>query len=457
MPATRPAMTKRPRPSLTPLEFARQVCGADPAPYQADVLNALTTHRRVAVRGPHGLGKTAMASWVVLWGLCTFGDDAKIITTASVWRQISRFLWPEIRKWAARAKWPNDRAPEILQESARLGRAEAFAVASDNPAYIEGAHSSTSLLYVLDEAKAIPPATWDAIEGAFSTGTCYVLAISTPGDRSGRFYDIHRRAAGYEDWWVRHVTLAEALASGRISADWVEARRRQWGESSPVFQARVLGEFPEQGDDALISLAWVEAAIERGNVMDPSDTGERQAGQDVARYGSDDSANALRVGSVVTRLETWSGNDTMQTTGRATQIARDHRARLAVDVVGVGAGVYDRLREMGVNATAVNVGEAARDKERFANLRAELFWNVREMLQNGDIAFAPDLPRELLDRLTGELTALKFKINSRGQILLVSKDEMRAAGLPSPDLADALALAFAPAEMYAPSAYAGMA
>jgi len=102
-------------------------------------------------------------------------------------------------------------------------------------------------------------------------------------------------------------------------------------------------------------------------------------------------------------------------------------------------------------------GQSARDKERFANLRAELFWNLRERLQNGDIAFAPDLPRELVDRLTGELTALKFKVNSRGQIILVSKDEMRAAGLPSPDLADALALAFAPAETYAPSAYAGMA
>lgn len=449
-------MAKAKTTALTPLEFARQVCGANPAPYQADVLTALTTHRRVAVRGPHGLGKTAMASWVVLWGLCTFGDDCKVITTASVWRQLSKFLWPEIRKWAARAKWPDGRAPEILQESAKLGRAEAFAVASDNPAYIEGAHAA-KLLYVLDESKAIPPATWDAIEGAFSTGETYCLAISTPGDRSGRFYDIHRRAAGFEDWWVRHVRMEEALAAGRISSDWVEARRRQWGESSPVFQARVLGEFPAQSDDALISLAWIDAAIERGNVIDPPDTGERQAGQDVARYGRDDSANVLRVGPVVTRLETWSGNDTMQTTGRATQIARDHRARLAVDVVGVGAGVYDRLRELGVNATAVNVGEAARDKERFANLRAEIFWNVRERLQQGEMAFAPDLPRELLDRLTGELTALKFKVNSRGQIVLVSKDEMRAAGLPSPDLADALALAFAPAEMYAPSAYAGMA
>jgi len=434
--------------ALNPLDFARDTLCAQPAPYQAEILTALAEHRRVAVRGPHGLGKTALAAWIVLWGLATFGDDAKIITTASAWRQLTKFLWPEIRKWAH--GW-RDSGVTMQMLNAYRGRAEAFAVASDNPAYIEGAHAA-KLLYVFDEAKAIPDETWNAAEGAFATGDCYALAISTPGDRIGRFWDIHRRASGYEDWLTRHVTLAEAIAAGRISQQWADDRKRQWGESSPLYQARVLGEFPTQGDDSLLSLTWIEAAIERGRVdgfVIPIE-GEIVAGQDVARYGSDDSANITRRGSVVTAMQTWHGNDTMETTGRARRIAVDAGANLQIDEIGVGAGVVDRLNELNsekdaafVGVTGVNVGNPANDTEKFANLRAEICWGLRERFYAGDITFAPDIPQELLDRLTGELTTLKYKTNSRGQIVIESKDDMRKRGLPSPDLADALMLAFA--------------
>jgi len=408
----------------------------------------LVKRRRVAVRGPHGLGKTALAAWAVLWGLGTFGQDAKIVTTASAWRQLTKYLWPEIRKWAARWK-----ASGLLMQTlnAYQGQAEAFAVASDNPAYIEGAHAA-KLLYVLDEAKAIPDATWDAVEGSFSHGECYALAISTPGDRAGRFYDIHRRAPGYLDWWVRHVTLDEAVAAGRIAPEWAAARLTQWGAQSPLYQARVLGEFPEQSEDALISLAWIERAAQRGLELEsPSAEGETFCGQDVARYGSDDSANVSRRGPVVFRYEVWSGHDTMYTAGRARAIALETNAKnVNVDVIGVGAGVFDRMREVedesdvpsrSFSVGAVNVGERARDAERFANLRAELWWGLRERFEKDEIILMPSL---LLDRLSGELTSIKYKPNSRGQIVIESKDDLKARGLPSPDVAEALMLAFAP-------------
>lgn len=431
-----------------PVDFAQNILSAKLAPYQSEILAALAEHRRIAVRGPHGLGKTMLAACAVLWGLATFGDDTKIITTASAWRQLTKFLWPEIRKWAHH--W-QDSGVTMQMLNAYRGDAEAFAVASDNPAYIEGAHAA-KLLYVFDEAKAIPDETWNAAEGAFATGDCYALAISTPGDRIGRFWDIHRRAPGYEDWLTRHVTLAEAIAAGRISQPWADDRKRQWGEASPLYQARVLGEFPTQGDDSLFSLTWIESAIERGRAdgfIMPSE-GECVAGQDVARYGSDDSANIVRRGPVVTIMQTWHGNDTMETTGRARRIALDYGARLQVDEIGVGAGVVDRLNELngekdtqGIDFQGINVGNPANDSEKFANLRAEICWGLRERFYAGDITFVPDIPQELLDRLTGELTSLKYKTNSRGQIVIESKDDMRKRGLPSPDLADALMLAFA--------------
>src|SRR5262245_35543394 len=78
--------------------------GKDLAPYQADILGNFVSAKRTAVRGPHGLGKTALASWIVLWGILT-SDDIKIPVTASAWRQLSKFLWPEIHKWARRLRW----------------------------------------------------------------------------------------------------------------------------------------------------------------------------------------------------------------------------------------------------------------------------------------------------------------------------------------------------------------
>jgi hypothetical protein len=217
--------------------------------YQLEIIGKLPTERRVSVRGPHGLGKTALAAWTILWfALTRDGEDWKIPTTASAWRQLTKFLWPEIRRWSRRLDWekigrdPLSERTELLSLSIKLATGEAFALASDNSVMIEGAHAA-NLLYVFDESKAIPADTWDSAEGAFATGDVYWLAISTPGEPQGRFYDIHKRAPGYDDWWVRHVTLEEAIVAGRVSRKWAEQRATQWGKTSAVYINRVDGEF----------------------------------------------------------------------------------------------------------------------------------------------------------------------------------------------------------------------
>ncbi|MCJ7822629.1 MAG: hypothetical protein MUQ26_06070, partial [Armatimonadetes bacterium] len=235
-------------PALFAAECIAWAPDESPADYQLEILRELPRRRRVAVRGPHGLGKSGVAAWAILWFALTRDGlpdgDWKIVTTASAWRQLDHYLWPELRKWARRLDWsklgrgPFDERTELLALSLPLARGEAFAAASDKPDLIEGAHADR-LLYVFDEAKAIPPATWDAAEGALASGDCYALAISTPVEPQGRFYDIHARKPGLEDWWVRHVTLEECIAAGRVNAEWAEQRRLQWGEGSAVYQNRV--------------------------------------------------------------------------------------------------------------------------------------------------------------------------------------------------------------------------
>jgi Rad3-related DNA helicase len=166
-----------------------------PARYQDEIFATLDERRRAAVRGPHGIGKTAIAALTVLhFALTRDGEDWKCPTTASVWRQLSRYLWPEIHKWSRRLKWEKILCQpftnnELLSLNLKLTTGEAFAVASSNHELIEGAHAD-SLFYVFDEAKAIPTAVFDAAAGALSSGGCFAFAISTPEEPQGR-YDIH--------------------------------------------------------------------------------------------------------------------------------------------------------------------------------------------------------------------------------------------------------------------------
>lgn len=445
-----------------PAGFARDCiawpAGRSLAPYQAETLGALPIHRRVSVRGPHGLGKSCTSAFALLWFALTSeaaGADWKCVTTAGAWRQLERYLWPEIHKWAKKLRYdvlnraPLDTRTELLTLNLKLRHGSAFAVASDNPELIEGAHADR-VFYIFDESKAISADTFDAAEGAFSGaddrhGTeAFALAMSTPGEPNGRFYDIHRRAPGLSDWWPRHVTLAEAQAAGRVSEAWATARHEQWGDSA-VYHNRVLGDFHSSDEDGVISLGWVEAANERWRIWDeagrPETPGRRTVGVDVARSGSDKTVMALLDGQVITELRHSALEDTMQTTGRVFGIINASPGRRPiVDVIGVGAGVVDRLREQKISVEAFNASEGTDRKDRsgelgFTNTRSAAWWNLRELL---DPAYGATLALPPDDRLTGDLTAPHWRVMSGGRIQVESKDDIRKRIGRSTDDGDAV-------------------
>ena len=425
--------------------------------YQQDVIGSLPERKRIAVRGPHGLGKTTLMSVVLLWFALTSeaaGVDWKAVTTAGSWRQLTNYLWPEIHKWAGRVRWDRVRGTpfkrtELLNLNLHLSHGQATAAACSNPALIEGAHADR-LLFIYDEGKAIPAGTFDACEGAFSgTGEALALVASTPGDPSGRFYDIHARRPGYEDWTARAVTLAEAVASGRISETWAEQRRKQWGEDSAVYANRVLGDFHAGDEDTVIPLRWLEAANERWQEWDaagrPELPGVHRAGVDVARGGEDKTVVAIRRGPVLAELRRSSKEDTMQTTGRVKgYLDTDPEATAMVDVIGIGAGVLDRLREQGCKAEPFNASAGTKNTDvtgelGFANVRSAAWWLLRELLdpsRGSDLALPPD------DLLTGDLTAPKWKVLSGGKIQVESKDDIRKRIGRSTDDGDAVVQAY---------------
>jgi len=432
--------------------------GEGPTEYQDEILAELLIRKRVAVRSPHGAGKTSLASWVALFFSLTrdVDTDWKVPLTASAWRQLSHYLLPELHKWARRLRWekigrePFNNRTELMKLSLQLSTGEAFALSSNDPNSIEGAHAQ-SIYYIFDESKAIPPGIFDSVEGAFAspdTAESFALAISTPGATNGRFYEICSRAAGYSDWWVRHVTLEEAIKAGRISRKWAEQRALQWGEDSAIYKNRVLGEFAAQDETGVIPLAWIEAANRRWeDWRDEGFPGHLTTiGADVGGggEGGDASVMALVYNKVrVKELRKYArANDphtaTMEFAGRLSGAAGN--ALIIPDAQGIGAGVYNRLAEAGRNVAPfiASAGTDLRDisgELGFVNWRSAMWWVGREMLDPGN-GFNVCLPPD--DDLTGDLCAPKYRVVSGARYQIESKDAIRKRIHRSTDSADAV-------------------
>lgn len=413
--------------------------------------------RRVCARAAHGAGKSSLSAWAVLWFALTrdISEDWKIPCTASAWRQLREYLFPEIRKWAQRLRWQEIGRPpfvegdELQSLALRLRSGQAVAVASNNPALIEGVHAD-SLLYVFDEAKAIPAATFDAAEGAFSgeaaASESYALVVSTPGAPEGRFYDIQKRKPGYEDWWVRKISIDEVINAGRISQEWVDQRRRQWGATSPTFINRVLGDFSEKSGQSFIPLSWVEAACDRWDKLDKGSlTGMHYIGIDPARYGDDRTAVAIGRDYCILDIDYYQGTSTMETAGLAAETIRKLGGDIPVGIEtnGVGAGVYDRLAELGYLVTPINVSEKTLETDAsgelsFFNFRSYLWWMVKDLLDPDNkrgIALPPD------STLITDLTSPRYTYMSDGKLQIESKQRLRERIGRSTDAADAVIFA----------------
>lgn len=424
--------------------------GESIADYQLDVIAHIPTERRVAARGPHGIGKTAIAALTIWWFALTRDAaqiDWKIVTTASVWRQLTKFLWPEVHKWKRYIRWSKIERElpgrlELGIQSMRLSYGEAFPVASTDPGHIEGAHAD-QICYIFDEAKIISDATFDAAEGAFSSGDAYALAISTPGDATGRFFDIHSRKVGFEDWWVRHISLDEAISAGRVNPKWAEQRKAQWGEGSTVYKNRVLGEFGTSQEGAIIPLEWVELANDRWEqFQEQKETLLLEKQLHLTCLGVDVGHGAL-VGDRATIASCYNGHlidsvveapitdpliATMELVGTIGGLLGKHAGSEAIiDAVGIGDGVYARALELGYRVRAHNAsfGTELTDISGiygFTNWRSAGWWLLRELLDptnHFEVALPPN------DQLTGELTTPKANYTSTSKIKVEAKEDIR--------------------------------
>ncbi|GAF87251.1 unnamed protein product, partial [marine sediment metagenome] len=221
-----------------------------------------------------------------------------------------------------------------------------------------------------------------------------------------------------------------------IAPKWAEGVKKAYGEASPFYQARVLGQFPKQGTDTLIPLQDIEDAQARW--YDMEDGSPKQMGVDVAWYGDDDTAFAIRYGGKVLPLEVMHGRDPMEVAGRAMILKRDHELeRVKVDMIGIGAGVYARLKEQTKGIVPIDSARKSADAKKFVNFRAQMWAGFRLWLSDEEVGLPPD------PELAAQLSSVKYKYNSRGQLVIESKEDMKKRGMASPNKADAVVYAFA--------------
>ncbi len=300
-----------------------------------------------------------------------------------------------------------------------MERSEAFA----------GTHER-HVLMIFDEASAIPDAIWEVTEGAMTTPGAAWIAFGNPTRNAGRFRECFRR---YRHRWIKkQVDSRQAKKANRAQIEkWVE----DYGEDSDFVRVRVRGVFPRAASNQFIGDDVIFEAQRRETP--PVDHAPVVMGVDVARFGDDQSVILVRQGAAILHGESLRSLDTMQTAARVAEAVNKWRPHaVMIDGVGVGAGVVDRVRQLGFRVTDVNAGTRAIDPARFYNLRAEMWSKMRDWLKSG--CLPPD-NRELAD----DLMAPEYGFDARNRLQLERKDDMKIRGLPSPDWGDALALTFA--------------
>jgi phage terminase large subunit len=427
-----------------PVDFASAVLNINPWSKQATILRTIAAYDRVAVRSGHKVGKSTLAAIAALWFPHAY-PGGRVIMTAPTARQVRNVLWREVRRLYRRSSLPlggkMNLLPALGWQAPNEG--EILGFTTNEPEKIAGV-SGEYVLYIVDEGSGVEDDIFEAIEGS-RAGGAKLLVLGNPTRTSGAFYRAFTsEVAG---WKALHVSsedspniTGEVKVPGLATRLWVEEKLRDWGEGSPLFQVRVRGNFPTQAENSVIGIGLIEAARQR--YEDVESTGLLRIGVDVARFGDDESViwpvrdlKALDP-TVLKSL------DTVQVAGKVMECVKANRrgrelVRIQVDVIGVGAGVADILRnrhDEGIMVVDINAGGSSTDSN-YARVRDEMWFQLKSWLQGG--AGIPDdgmLHQELLAPTYAYLPTQRIKVESKDDL------KKRLNGR-STDRADALALA----------------
>ena len=397
----------------------------------------------------HGIGKSALVAWLILWAVSTF-EDTKGVVTANTENQLKTKTWAEVAKWYRLC---------ISREFFKLTATAIFSVDPDhektwridmvpwsekNTEAFAGLHNAGKrLLVIFDEGSAIPDIIWEVTEGALTDIDTQIIwaVFGNPTRNTGRFRECFSGGRFSHRWSAVAIDSRDVpISNKRQLQNWVD----DYGEDSDFVRIRVRGIFPRVDAESFIPFALANDAVERE--LSPQG-GSVVLGVDVARFGDDASVIYPRAGrdGASRPIEVFYGIDTMTLAGKVAAAFLRHSATVCmVDEGGVGGGVVDRLRQLRIPVIGVDFGSSPDyfygEKDRYANKRAEIWGATRDWLATGSI---PNITTGEDVTLVEELAAPTYGLSAKEAIQLESKKEMRKRRVPSPNVADALACTFA--------------
>ncbi len=412
--------------------------------YQAEALDRMATPGQYALQWCNGASKTTTAALFVHWFLDCF-PGGKVLTSAGTWSQLKEQLWREIHLWAGMARAPiaANCAPRGLGKMG-IDLAPDWAVmarAADKGSTFEGVHGQY-VLVLLDEGKAIKPEIFESVRRILRGNPgahFWFVCLSSPGSPTGPFWDITNGDQAHR-WTTLRLSAYE---SERVSLEQLAIDREDLGESSPLFIAMNVGEFPAEGEDTVIPLSWVQAAV--GRQVNEADG--NFLGCDVARFGGDETALVSLFGRRAEISAVYQGKDTVWTASKVRELhGLNAYQGIGIDDTGVGGGVTDQLQADGLPAYGINFGstEDLRDPEHHVNIKAEMYFMLRAEFEAGfrdwqNPMVGLGLPND--KKLLHQLAMQRYKFDSRGRYRIESHEELKKRGERSPDRADGLVLA----------------
>ncbi len=389
---------------------------------------------QIAVSSGHGVGKSALVSWIVHWFISTRAHP-QISVTANTKQQLETKTWRELAKWnklALNGHWFSWTATKFyLKEHPETWFAAAIPWSKEKSEAFAGTHEE-NVLIIFDEASLIDDSIWEVAEGAMTTPGAIWAVFGNPTRNTGRFRECFHK---YRHRWTRFKI--DSREAKKADNQWAEKAIEDYGEDSDFVRVRVKGEFPRAASNQLIPEDIVDAACGRKLGDHQYSFAPVVFGVDVARYGDDASTVFKRQGLASWRLGKFRNVNTMYLADKVSTFIHEHRPdTVFIDVGAMGPGVIDRLRQLGHDdVVEVNFGAAPTDP-RYKDKRTEMWVNLKEWIKGG--AHIPD-DQDLKD----DLIAPEYFYTPAGQMALERKEDMKKRGLASPDDGDGLALTHA--------------
>lgn len=435
-----------------PVTFVREVFQVEPDAWQLEFLTAFASNQRLALKACKGPGKSAALAWLG-WNYLITRPHPKVVCTSITGDNLRDNLWTEFSKWQGLSPllkktftWNAERItandhPETWWASARTWPKSGDATQQADS--LAGVHADF-VLFLIDEAGGIPDAVVATAEAGLANaidekGTEAKMVIAgNPTHLEGPLYRACTRERHL--WWVKEISSApdDPNRTPRVSVQWAQEQIDKYGRDNPWVLVNVFGQFPPGQSNALIGVEDASQASRRGVAQAEYSYEAKILGVDVARFGDDRSVLFPRQGRMAFRPKVFRNLGTMDLADQvAFSIDKWKPDGVIIDQTGVGAGVVDRLRQMGHDVIGVDGANSPLTVlPRFLNRRVEMWWLLNEWLKTGG-----SIPDD--GELISELTAPTYFFAAGGKLQLESKADLKKRGLPSPDKADALALTFA--------------